>query len=129
MSKKRSAKPSAAIGHVVLRTPILSKTFKFYLDLGLRKVWQSKTMGILELRGGTHILFFRTSAKPKKPPKAKFDLMVDDVPLFHKNLKRQGKRVSAVRRDSVSGHDRFSVTDPDGRVVSIYSSHTEGRNV
>lgn len=123
------SKPTAAIAHVFMKTPNVKKTVKFYLSLGLRKVWESPQMGIVELRGGTHILFFKNKVKFAKPPRATFDLMVDEVKVFHKDLKKEKYRVSKILSDKRSGHELFTVTDPDGRVITIYSSHTEGREV
>ncbi len=122
-------RPAAAIAHVFMKTPSVKKTVTFYLNLGLRKIWGSPQMGILELRGGTHILFFKSKNKFTKPPRANFDLMVDDVAGFHKDLKKKKNKVSKIQKDKRSGHELFTVVDPDGRVITIYSSHTEGREV
>lgn len=122
-------KPTAAIAHIFIKTPNVKKTVKFYLNLGLRKIWESPQMGIVELRGGTHILFFKNKTKFTKPPKANFDLMVDNVKTFHKELKKKKNKVSKIQSDKRSGHDLFTVCDPDGRNITIYSSHTEGRDV
>lgn len=123
------SRPAVAIGHVMMKTRDIKATTKFYLDLGMRKVWQGSGMSIVELRGGTHILFFKSPKMEKKAQAAKFDLMVDNVSSFHKKLKKQGKKVSALREHSQSGHKLFLVTDPDGRSITVYSSHTEGRSV
>jgi hypothetical protein len=55
--------------------------------------------------------------------------MVDDVLDFHRTLKKKNKKVSGIQKDRMSGHDKFIVTDPDGREITIYSSHTEERHV
>ena len=122
-------RPELAIAHVVAKTWDVAKTTEFYLKLGLRKVWQADSLSILELRGGTHILFFRLKKKPARAPKADFDLMVDDVRKFHARLKRAKLRVGEIKDEKFSGHLRFEVVDPDGRRVSIFSSHCDGREV
>jgi catechol 2,3-dioxygenase-like lactoylglutathione lyase family enzyme len=129
MGSKNLERPSAAIAHVMMKTVDIKATTQFYLELGLRKVMETSGMSIVELRGGTHILFFKNSGQFKKVPKAKFDLMVDDVVDFQKALKKKNKKVSAIQKDQVSGHDKFIVTDPDGRQITIFSSHTENRFV
>jgi catechol-2,3-dioxygenase len=129
MGTKKPHKPKAAIGHVFMKTASVRKTTRFYVALGLRKVFENDGMSIVELRGGTHILFFKNSNRFKKPPKANFDLMVDNVKSFHASLKKSGKKVTRIHHDKRSSHDSFSLKDPDGRVVLIYSSHTEGRRV
>jgi catechol 2,3-dioxygenase-like lactoylglutathione lyase family enzyme len=122
-------KPSVAIGHVVAKTANIEKTTDFYLILGLREIMKTSRMSILELRGGTHILFFKQSMKPKKPPYANFDLMADDLDAFRTRLKKKGVKVGKVTNDRMSGHRLFRVTDPDGRSIAIFSSHTDGRPV
>src|SRR6185295_8369874 len=129
MANKSSDKPSAALAHVMMKTVNVKVTTQFYVDLGLRKVMETAGMTIVELRGGTHLLFFKNSGGFKSPPKAKFDLMVDDVLDFQKMLKKKDKKVSAIKKDPMSGHDKFLVTDPDGRNITISSSHTEDRFV
>jgi catechol 2,3-dioxygenase-like lactoylglutathione lyase family enzyme len=119
----------ASIGHVMMKTVDIKATTRFYAGLGLRKVMETRGMSIVELRGGTHILFFKNSGVFKQPPKAKFDLMVDDIESFHASMKKKGISVSPIKEDQMSGHNRFSITDPDGRIISIFSSHTEGRTV
>ncbi len=122
-------RPSAAIAHIFMKTPNVKKSLKFYLDLGLRKIWESPHMGIVELLGGTHILIFKQKEKFKKKPKANFDLMVEDFGGFYKLLKKKKLKVSRVQSDKRSGHEMFWVSDPDGRAITIFSSHTEGREV
>ena len=129
MGKEKLKRPSAAIGHVFMKTVDIKTTTKFYVELGLRKILENNEMSIVELRGGTHLLFFKNSRKFKKPQKAKFDLMVDDVWSFHKELKKKKKKVSPIYHQAISGHNIFSVKDPDGRLVKIYSTHTDGRTV
>jgi catechol-2,3-dioxygenase len=121
--------PSVAIGHVFAKTHDVKKVTKFYTALGLRMVCEFERMSILELRGGTHILFFKQMKKPKTPPKANFDLMVDDLKAFHATLKKAKMRVGKIRNHEQSGHLLFETKDPDGRIITVYSSHTEGRPV
>lgn len=122
-------RPALAIAHVTAKTFDIQKTTNFYCALGLRKVWMNERMSILELRGGTHILFFKQSKKFKKPPVADFDFMVDDIQEFHTSLKKSKLPASRLRNDKLSGHQMFETKDPDGRVISVFSSHTDGRPV
>jgi catechol 2,3-dioxygenase-like lactoylglutathione lyase family enzyme len=126
---KSGDKPSVAIAHVTAKTRDIGETTRFYCDLGLRKVMQNERMSILELRGGTHILFFKQSSEFKRPPSASFDLMVDDIVEFHARLKKMKVEVDSIREDRLSGHRMFQVKDPDRRAITIFSSHTEGRPI
>jgi catechol 2,3-dioxygenase-like lactoylglutathione lyase family enzyme len=123
------SRPPVAIGHVTLRVADVARAAEFYGTLGLRPVMQRKAMAILELRGGTHLLLFRAMGKPKRGPLRSFDFMVDDVDKAHARLLDAGLTCSDIASDRVSGHHKFEVTDPDGHVLTVYSTHAEGREV
>ena len=101
----------------------------FYGALGLRPIMQREAMAILELRGGTHLLLFRAKGKPKKGTVRSFDFMVDDVDKARAPLAAAGLPCSEVTSDRMSGHRMFDVTDPDGHVLTMYSTHADGREV
>ena len=54
---RNNKRPEVAIGHIVMHVSDLEKSTEFYLQLGLRQVAMEPGMSILELLGGTHILF------------------------------------------------------------------------
>ena len=122
-------RPKAAIGHVTLRVQDVKGSCAFYVQLGLRLVVEKEELAILELRGGTHLLLFRAKGKPKRGPLRSFDIMVDDAGGYRAALAAREVPVSPLRYDSLSGHHMFEVTDPDGRVLTVLSDHTEGRPV
>jgi catechol 2,3-dioxygenase-like lactoylglutathione lyase family enzyme len=119
-------RPSLAVAHVTLTVSDVARSHDFYRDLGLREVWRGPEMAILELRGGTHLLLFKGAPSPGDAP---FDLMVDDVEAFRAALQARGVEVSDVGHDERSGHAHIDMTDPDGYVLWVCSSHADGRPV
>jgi len=122
-------RPGVGIGHVSLRVGSVAQTESFYRSLGMRPIVSSEGMAILEMRGGTHLLLFRAKGKPRGGPVRSFDLMVDDVPALRESLARSGMEVSPLERDARGGHVYFTVEDPDGHVLTVYSSHAGDRDV
>jgi uncharacterized glyoxalase superfamily protein PhnB len=72
---------------------------------------------------------FKAKGKPRRRAIRAFDFMVDDAETFRDDLASAGIVSGAVRKDRLSGHRMFEVTDPDGHVITILSDHTEGRVV
>lgn len=126
---EQQQRPSVAIGHVILEVTDVSRSAKFYLSLGLRPVFESPEMAILELRGGTHMMLFATTDAPKRGAVQGFDFMVDDVHPVREALDSRGVPTSTISHDQRSGHSLFELTDPDGHVITLFSDHTEGRAV
>ncbi len=122
-------RPPVSVGHVTLTVSNVAAAFDYYRGLGLRPVMKREELSILELRGGTHLLLFRAEGKPEPGPVGTFDFMVDDIESFHASLEKAGVAVTSVGEDAIAGHLWFEVTDPDGHVVKVFSSHTEGRPV
>src|SRR5580765_7557334 len=120
-------RPRIGIGHVTLRVSDVAKAEAFYRGLGMRPIVLRDGMAILELRGGTHLLLFHADGQPPAGEIHSFDLMVDEVPTFRDELNRAGADVSEIERDERGGHLYFTVKDPDGYVLTVYSSHVSGR--
>jgi len=124
-----SGRPAIAIGHVSLRVGSVAQAESFYRSLGMRSIVTSEVMAILELRGGTHLMLFRAKGKPRSGPIRSFDLMVDDIPALRENLLKSGTEVSALEHDTRGAHVFFTVKDPDGHLLTVYSSHAGDRDV
>ena len=71
-------RPPVAVGHVSLAVGDVGATTAFFLKFGLRKIFASKEIAVLELRGGTHLIL-RGAGDDKKGEKPTFDLMFDDL--------------------------------------------------
>lgn len=122
--------PPIAIGHVTLSVSDVGLAANFYGALGLRPILHREGLAILELRGGTHLVLFRADeGKPKAGPVGAFDFMVEDIEAAHAALERAGVEGTAIGEDHLAGHLWFEVTDPDGHVLKVFSSHTGGRPV
>jgi catechol 2,3-dioxygenase-like lactoylglutathione lyase family enzyme len=128
-ARAADARPEVAIGHVVLEVADPRRAAAFYRALGLRPVVERDGMAILELRGGTHLLLFRRRGRAKGGPVRAFDFMVDDVDGAHAAAGRARLRRTPIGEDAAIGHRWFEVTDPDGHVLRVFSSHTQGRPV
>ncbi len=114
--------PSAWVGHVVQPASDPKQTLDFYVGLGLRAVHEADGIGIVELRGGTHIVF--TAGAPEAGSGAPFDLMVADLDAARSAWRDAGAEVSSVTEGTV--HRSFTLTDPDGVVVNVSDSHVIG---
>jgi catechol 2,3-dioxygenase-like lactoylglutathione lyase family enzyme len=121
--------PPIAIGHVTLRVSDVGLAAEFYGALGLRPILHREELAILELRGGTHLVLFRAKGEPEAGPVGAFDFMVEDIEAAHAAMGRAGVEGTAIGEDHLAGHLWFEVTDPDGHVLKVFSSHTGGRPV
>src|SRR5438552_15365958 len=87
-------RPPVWIGHVVLETDRLEETAEFMRKVGMRPVFQSPGVSILELRGGTHLVLI---AKEKVAAgDASFDLMVEDLQATHERFSSLGLAPSPI---------------------------------
>jgi hypothetical protein len=87
----------------------------------MRMVEQNPHVGVLELRGGTHLVLVPGTPAPGGAP---FDLMVEDLDATHAAWKADGLDVSPIEHGRI--HDAFTVPDPDGYVVTVNSTHVVG---
>jgi catechol 2,3-dioxygenase-like lactoylglutathione lyase family enzyme len=126
---KEQTPPPIAIGHVTLRVSDVGLAADFYRALGLRPILSREGLAILELRGGTHLVLFCAEGEPEAGPVGAFDFMVEDIEAAHVAMGRAGIKGTAIGEDHLAGHLWFEVTDPDGHVLKVFSSHTGGRPV
>jgi catechol 2,3-dioxygenase-like lactoylglutathione lyase family enzyme len=133
--------PAAAFGHFIMKVNDIGISYQFYAKLGLRPCGIFPDLAIIELRGGTHILFFSKndelpfslSSSHLGQRSASFnerlDLMIDgksrsDLELYRATLMEQGLLVDAIAKDQLFGHCYFQLVDPDGNGITVYTSHT-----
>ncbi|MGB5939974.1 MAG: VOC family protein [Rhodanobacter sp.] len=122
-----NSRPDVWIGHVVLESDRIPESADFMLALGMRSVFRGSKMAILELRGGTHLLIFPKGTVPGGA--VSFDLMVDDLRAFHQRLSAAGFAPTEIEDVPAIHHERFTVREPGGILMTILSSHVEGRAV
>ncbi|WP_392533540.1 VOC family protein [Nostoc sp. C117] len=127
IAKEKDTRPPVAIGHVRLYVSNVLEASEFFIKIGLRPIAQSEQVAVLELRGGTHLVL-RTSPEAIAPgTKTPFDLMVDDVFATREAFSEWGLTVSEIETGRI--HNTFTLTGPDGYLLPLTSSHTDGREV
>ncbi|MEJ2089908.1 MAG: VOC family protein [Gammaproteobacteria bacterium] len=115
----RKQRPPVWVGHVTLRTRDLDASEAFMKNMGLRSMFRSDEVAVLELRGGTHLVLLPDESAA--PGDAYFDLMVEDVDAARAAFEAQGLEVSAMERGEI--HDSFRVTEPGGNRIAVNSTH------
>ena len=73
-----------------LTTTDVEKTATFMRKFGMRDIFQSESIVVLELRGGTHLLLQPTDDPIPPGTKAPFDLMVDEIDASHEKFEELG---------------------------------------
>lgn len=120
-------RPRVAVGHVILETDRMEATARFMQVLGMRSVFIGPHVSVLELRGGTHlILMARPSVVAGNAP---FDLMVDNLQATHAHLTSAGLAPGPIEPRPAIDHEVFTLREPAGHVITVFSSHTAGRAV
>ncbi len=117
-------RPSFAVGHISLRVRDVEAEMSFYIDHGLREIVNRKDFGILELRGGTHLVLRTAEDEDQVASQAPFDLMADDIDATYAKFKDRGCKTSGMERGSI--HSSFTVEAPSGYELQVTSSHVAG---
>ena len=129
-AKSRAAadpRPPVAIGHVSHEVADVAKAAEWYEGLGFRRIVRQRNFAVMELRGGTHVVFSKAKEKIEKGTPCPFDLIVDDVDATHAECAKRGLAPTKMSRGSI--HDWFEVIDPSGYELTILSSHAGKRPV
>ncbi|MCY3883918.1 MAG: VOC family protein [Gammaproteobacteria bacterium] len=117
-------RPSFAVGHIQLRVNDVEAEMAFYTDHGLREIVNRKNFGILELRGGTHLVLNHVDESEPATTVAPFDLMADDINAAHTRFVERGDQTSDIEHGSI--HSSFTVQGPSGYSLRVTSSHVAG---
>jgi len=126
-NRNSNDRPPVAIGHVSLLVSDVGTSTKYFVELGLRSIHESKKFTVLELRGGTHLILSPAKEKIAPGAKAPFDLMVDDVKVARRKYQEQDMAPSAIANGRI--HSSFTMIDPSGYEITITSSHAGERAV
>jgi hypothetical protein len=127
MSQSPDQRPPVAVGHVRLSTTDVTAATRWLETVGLRTIFTSAELAVLELRGGTHVVVRTAEPPPQTGAAAPFDLMVDDIEAARRDYTAKGLKPSEITRGHI--HDAFHLKGPDGQDFSIVSSHAGGRAV
>jgi hypothetical protein len=127
MTQTVDQRPPVAVGHVRLPATDVAAAAGWLEIVGLRPIFASADLAVLELRGGTHVVV-RKAERPSEPgAAAPFDLMVDDIEAARRDYAEKGLGPSDISRGRI--HDAFHLAGPDGHDFTVCSSHAGGRAV
>ena len=119
-----SSRPVFAVGHLNMPVEDVHAAYDFFARHGMRAILEREDFGILELRGGTHLILTQAEDAIAAGERAPFDLMVDDVDAVHAAFVEDGVEATDIERGKI--HDSFRVTGPSGYSIPINSSHAVG---
>ena len=120
-------RPRLAVGHVSLEVDDVDDAYEFFVRHGMRDIFRSDDFGVLELRGGTHLVVSRAKEAVAPGRKAPFDLMVDDIDEARGEFTSAGVSATNIARGRI--HDTFHIEGPGGYRFAVTSSHAGDRAV
>jgi catechol 2,3-dioxygenase-like lactoylglutathione lyase family enzyme len=124
---KTAERPPVAVGHVRLQTHCVPETIDFFRAIGLRHIFRKETFGVLELRGGTHLVISKRDKPIRRATPAPFDIMVDDIEKTRRTYEKKGFEPTEITSGTI--HSSFFVRIPSGHKLKITSSHAGNRPV
>ena len=120
-------RPRLAVGHVNLEVEDVGDAYAFFVRHGMRDIFKGEDFGVLELRGGTHLVLSRAGGTIEPGRKAPFDLMVDDIDEARAEFASAGVTATDITRGRI--HDTFHIEGPGGYRFAVTSSHAGDRAV
>lgn len=127
MSQTVDQRPPVAVGHVWFSATDVTAAERWLQSVGLRPIFASDDLAVLELRGGTHVVVRKAEQPPTAGVLAPFDLMVDDIEAARHDYAAKGLGPSDISRGRI--HDSFHLAGPDGYDFTVTSSHAGTRVV
>jgi hypothetical protein len=118
-------RPPVGVAHVVMHTDRMRDSAAFFRALGMRAIFDGPEVSVYEMRGGTHLLLMRRDRV--EGGDAPFDLMVDDLRATHTRCEVLGLSPSPIAALPAIDHETFTLQEPAGHVLTIFSSHVSGR--
>jgi hypothetical protein len=112
-------RPSVWVGHVAMHSSRVPESCEFMQQIGMRLIMGGDEFGLLELRGGTHLVI--TSDADSQLIKGNFDLMVDDLDASHAKFLGMGLQAGNIERGEI--HDSFELREPGGTLITFNSTH------
>lgn len=120
-------RPPVGVAHVMLQTDRMKESARFMRQLGMRPIFDGPEVSVYEMRGGTHLLLMRRDRV--LAGEAPFDLMVDDLHETHRRLSALGLAPSPIEARPAIGHEVFTLREPAGHLLSVFSSHASGKPI
>lgn len=118
-------RPPVGVAHVVLRTDRMAESARFMRAIGMRAIFDGPEVSVYEMRGGTHLILM--AAPQVDAAEAPFGLMVDDLGATHRKFESLGLAPSPIEPRPAIDHEVFTVREPAGHVITIFSSHASGK--
>ena len=133
----KAPRSDLAPGHIVVPVKNLNSSLNFYRAIGLPEGELEDDLALLELRGGTHVLLvqengryanqYESSRYGQREPET-FDLMIrgktrETLEEYRNGIVAAGIEASEIPDELLYGHCYFSMTDPDGHRITVYTSH------
>ena len=115
----RDERPPVWVGHIAIKSPVVTETRDFMVQIGMRPIAEGDGFAVLELRGGTHLVVLHAD-EPQSGP-AGFDLMVDDLKATHAHFQELGLEPSEIREGRI--HHSFDLASPSGHTITFNSTH------
>lgn len=120
-------RPPVGVAHVMLQTDRMKESARFMRQLGMRPIFDGPEVSVYEMRGGTHLLLMRRDRV--LAGEAPFDLMVDDLHETHRRLSALGLAPSPIEARPAIGHEVFTLREPAGHLISVFSSHASDKPI
>ena len=127
MTQTIDQRPPVAVGHVRLPATDVAVAAQWLESVGLRPIFASEDLAVLEFRGGTHVVVRKVERPLEAGTPAPFDLMVDDIEAARRDFGAKDLGPSDISRGRI--HDTFHLAGPDGHDFTVCSSHAGGRAV
>lgn len=120
-------RPPVWVGHIVLNVADVAASKSFFIKLGMRDAEPEASVGILELRGGTHLVLLPTEHPVAEDAQASFDLMVEDIEATHADYLELGIDPSPMISSKI--HTSFEIREPGGHLITVNSTHVSDQPV
>ncbi len=120
-----AGRPAVGVAHVVLNTDRMEESARFMRLVGMRPIFDGPQVSVYEMRGGTHLILMHKEAV--SPRDASFDLMVDDVHAAHQRFSLLGLRPSPIEARPAIDHQVFTIREPAGHTITVFSSHASSK--
>ena len=120
-------RPTVGVAHVVLHTDRMEDSARFMRAIGMRAIFNGPAVSVYEMRGGTHLILMRKDAVAAGD--ASFDLMVEDLRQVHQRLTAIGLDPSPIEARPAIHHEVFTIREPAGHRITVFSSHASGKPI
>ena len=137
MESRNSLTSELSPAHIIMHVQDLDESLKFYQAIGLPDGGHDDDLALFELRGGAHVLLVTRdgaydnlyeSSRLGQREGETLDLMIrgrsrEDLEKYRDDVIAAGVSADEIPEQKLYGHSYFTLTDPDGHKITIYTSH------